>query len=248
MSKLATSPEARKELLSAYLDGELRPEEEQGVEELLEQEPAAREQLEGMRRVVGHLRHVERMAPPQTLDMAVTRRIALEGEHRSLLDRIEDGMTGMGGGKQGNLFFLFALVVALALIILFFSHGLQKSQDGLIPVIFDEPPQVEDADLATARQVVVGGALFQRHEDEHHDTLWVEDGLQPATEGELVLLGSARAEELLAKHPELKGIALLGHVKVEVAGQVLELLDEDSLGLGDGADSVKSPESVSDDG
>ena len=231
MSKLASSPEARQELLSAYLDGELRPDEEKGVEELLQREPAAREQLEGMRRVLGHLRHVERMAPPQSLDLAVTRRIALDGEHPSLLDRIEDGMTGLGGGKQGNLFFLFALVIALAVILLFFSHGLQKSQDGLIPVIFDEPPQVEDADLSTARQVVVGGALFQRHEDEHHGTLWVEDGLEMDAEAELVVLGSDRAEELLAAHPELAGIALLGHVKVELAGQVLELLDDETLGL-----------------
>ena len=231
MSKLATSPEARQELLSAYLDGELRPEEEKGVEEMLEREPEVREQLEGMRRVLGHLRHVERLAPPQSLDLAVTRRIALDGEHRSLLDRIEDGMAGLGGGKQSHLLFLFAMVIALAVIILFFSHGLQQKQNGLIPVIFDEPPQVEDADLATARQVVVGGALFQRHEDEHHGTLWVEDGLSVDTEAELVLLGSERAEDLMAEHPELKGIAMLGHVKVEVAGKVLELLDDESLGL-----------------
>lgn len=231
MSKLASSPEARQELLSAYLDGELRPEEEKGVEELLEQEPEAREQLEGMRRVLGHLRHVERLAPPQSLDLAVTRRIALDGEHRSLLDRIEDGMTGLGGGKQSHLLFLFAMVIALAVIILFFSHGLQQKQNGLIPVIFDEPPQMEDADLETARQVLVGGALFQRHEDEHEGTLWVEDGLSVDTEAELVLLGSQRAEELMVEHPELKGIAMLGHVKVEVAGQTLELLDDESLGL-----------------
>ncbi|MDA8016376.1 MAG: hypothetical protein MPN21_02910 [Thermoanaerobaculia bacterium] len=231
MSKPASSPEARQELLSAYLDGELRPDEEKGVEDLLEQEPAAREQLEGMRRVVGHLRHVERMAPPQTLDMAVARRVALEGEHRSLLDRIEDGMGGMSRAKQGNLFFLFALVVALAVIILLFSQGLQRSQDSLIPVVFEDPSKLEDADLTTALQVVVGGALFRRHEGQHRGVLWVEDGLEVDAEAELVLLGSERAEELLTRYPELKGIAMLGHVKVEVAGRILELVDDSSLGL-----------------
>lgn len=231
MSKLASSPEARQELLSAYLDGELRPEEEKDVEALLEQEPEAREQLEVMRRVAGHLRHVDRLKPPQTLDMAVTRRIALEGEHRSLLDRIEDGMATLGGARQSHLFFLFAVVVALAVIILFFSHGLQKSQNGLIPVVFDEPAELEDADLSTARQVVVGGALFQRHEDRHRGTLWVEDGLTPEAEAELVPLGSERADELMAQFPELRGIALLGHVKVEVGGRVLELLDPETVGL-----------------
>jgi hypothetical protein len=231
MSHVATRPEARSELLSAYLDGELRPEEEGRVEELLERDPGARAQLEGMRRVIGHLRHVERSAPPQSLDMAVTRRIALAGEHRSLLDRIEDGMTGLGGGKQSNLFFLFALVIALALIVLFFSYGLQQSRDGLMSVVFDEPAEIEDADLATARQVVVGGALFQRYDDEHGAALWVEDGLLPTSEAERVLLGSDRAQELLAAHPELVGISLLGHVKVELAGKVYELLDAESLGL-----------------
>lgn len=231
MSKLATSPEARQELLSAYLDGELRPEEEIRVEEMLDSDPSARRQLEGMRRVVSHMRHVERAAPPQTLDMAVARRIALDGEHRSLLDRIEDGMAGLGGGKQSNLFFLFALVIALAVILLLFSHGLEKAQNGLIPVVFDEPPEVEDADLATARQVVVGGALFQRHADQHVGVLWVEDGLTPYAAAELVLLDSERGRRLLADHPELRGVAMLGHVKMEIAGEVIELLDAEALGL-----------------
>lgn len=218
-------PAERSELLSAYLDGELAAEEEERVEELLDERPEMRAELDGMRRVIGHLRHVERVAPPQTLDMAVTRRIALDGDRRSLLDRVEDGMTGIGGGKQSHIFSMFALVIALVAIVYFFAQGVHDAGRGLIPVIFDEPPAMQDADLETARQVVVAGSLFRRHDDEHEGALWVEDGVAPDAEAELVLLGSERGERLLEEHPELHGVALLGHVKVRVDGEVVELLD-----------------------
>jgi len=59
----------------------------------------------------------------------------------------------------------------------------------------------------------------------------VEDGLAPDAAAERVLMSSDRAAELLAAHPELAGIAMLGHVKVKLGGEVLELLDAAALGL-----------------
>lgn len=197
--------EARAELISAYLDNELQGEDAERFQKLLAEDESVRREVEGMRSVVSNLRHLERMAPPPTLDHHVARRIALAGEHRSLLDRIEGGLAGVQ--SPSNNFLMFALVFALAIIVYLFSAHLGK--DSMVPVVFEADPQapiVEDIENATS--VLMGSRLFLRHKDGR----WVEDGLseQDIAAAQTVQVDSAVGRELLEHHPDLKGLTLLG--------------------------------------
>ena len=197
--------EARAELISAYLDNELRGEEAERFQKLLAEDESVRREVEGMRSVVSNLRHLERMAPPPTLDHHVARRIALAGEHRSLLDRIEGGLSGIQ--SPSNNFLMFALVFALAIIVYMFSVYLDK--DSMLPVVFkaeNRTPIVENIEHATS--VLMGSRMFLRQEDGR----WVEDGLSPeeVASAQLVQADSPMGRELLEHHPDLKGLTLLG--------------------------------------
>lgn len=226
------SHEAQAELVSAYLDGQLEPEEAERFERLLETDPSVREQLEGMRSVVSNLQHLERMAPPSALGQDVARRIALAGEHRSLMDRIEDGLSGMK--TQSNVFLMFALIFAFSIIIYFFAMGLQQWREGSrLPVVLSPTPGAAETmspEVHAAASVLVGGRLFLRAEDGR----FVEEGLgaEEVAGARLVDLDSAAGRELLAARPDLQGVALLGHAIVSLEGEVLELctLPHDAAG------------------
>ncbi|MEM6794222.1 MAG: zf-HC2 domain-containing protein [Acidobacteriota bacterium] len=217
--------EAQVEMLSAYLDGELRPDEKARVEALLERDPGARQQLEGMRSMVSGLGSLERLAPPPTLGQDVTRRIALQGERRSLLDRVEDGLSGLQG--QSNIFLMFALIFSLAAITFLFVQGLERSRDGLLPVTsggaaVQDDPEAEDAlrrQIATASSVVIAGHLFQRMED----GLWVEDGLGAEEIAAARPIDLARQPAWLEERPRLRGVAMLGRCVLRYEGEILEL-------------------------
>lgn len=197
--------EARAELISAYLDNELRGEEAERFQKLLAEDESVRREVEGMRSVVSNLRHLERMAPPPTLDHHVARRIALTGRDRSLLDRIEGGLAGIQA--PSNNFLMFALVFALAIIVYMFSAYLDR--DSMLPVVFTpekSPPIVEDIERATS--VLMGSRMFLRQEDGR----WVEDGLSPeeVASAQVVQADSPAGRELLERNPDLKGLTLLG--------------------------------------
>lgn len=217
------SHEANAELVSAYLDGQLRPDEKERFERLLEEDAAVREHVEGMRSMISNLRHLERMAPPPTLGQDVARRIALAGEQQSLMDRIEDSLAGMK--TPSSVFLMFALIFALSIIVYFFAMGLHQSQDGgNLPVVLS-PPDGGDTEMAPevleASTVLVGGRLFVKAEDGR----WWEDGLDPerAETARLVELESEAGVALLEERPDLRGVAMLGHALVDHEGEVLEL-------------------------
>ncbi|MEM8933633.1 MAG: zf-HC2 domain-containing protein [Acidobacteriota bacterium] len=209
------------ETLSAYIDGELPPDDAARVEDVLERDPEVRERLDGMRAVAGGLRHLQRVAPPSTLGQDVARRIALADEKPSLLDRVEDGLSTLQG--PSNVFLMFAVIFALASILIFYSVGLERKSGGLLPVIIGGPPAeptVPD-DVRNASTVLVGGRFFERAGED----LWVEAGI---TERGMEVATPIEAESdegrtLLSDHPDLVGVALLGRAIVEVDGRMIEL-------------------------
>ncbi|MEM9558449.1 MAG: hypothetical protein AAGC60_29625 [Acidobacteriota bacterium] len=206
------------ETLSAYLDGELAADEVRGVEAALEREPSARRQLDGLRRVSTHMRRVQRVAPPSTLQQDVARRIVLEGRHTSLLDRVESGLHRVGG--ESPMLAMFALVISLAVIVLVFAQAVDRTREALLPVRFEDSlaDETDAVDLRRARQVIVAGRLFERRGD-----LWVEDGIfVPADR--VVQLASPTGQILLERHPELRGVAYLERARLEIDGEVLDLL------------------------
>ena len=197
------------EMLSAYLDGELPENETTQVEQMLEDDPDLRNELAGLRSISTGLGHLERLAPPPTLGQDVARRIALSGEKRSLLDRIEGGLSGTP--SQSNIFLMFAVVLALATIMYFFSQGLE--QNTLTPVVFpdgDEAP----LDLEGATTVFVAERLFQRQGE-----LWLEEGLgvDDARRARRLEL----SPEILEQHPELYGVAQLGQALLRFEGEIV---------------------------
>ena len=210
--------EARAELISAYLDNELRGEEAERFRKLLDEDESVRREVEGMRSVVSNLQHLQRMAPPPTLDQHVARRIALAGEHRSLLDRIEGGLTGVQA--PSNNFLMFALVFALAIIVYLFSVHLD--QGSTLPVVFEadrKSPIVENIENATS--VLMGSRMFLKQEDGR----WVEDGLsaEEVASAQTVKADSAAGRELLENNPDLKGLTLLGDAIFRLHDDVIEL-------------------------
>ncbi|MEM1176904.1 MAG: hypothetical protein AAGM22_01050 [Acidobacteriota bacterium] len=203
------------ELLSAYLDDQLPSDEATRVEALIESDPELREQLAGLRAVSTDLGHLERLAPPPTLGQDVARRIKLAGEQRSLLDRIEDGLSGVQ--QQSNIFLMFAVIFALASIMYFFFHGLERNQ--LTPITFVDPAEAPHAtDLESATTLFVAERLFRRHGD-----LWAEEGLAPEAFADARPIDAAQLEATLAQHPELRGTAQLGTVILRLDGEVIKL-------------------------
>ncbi len=129
---------ASAELLSAYLDRELARREARRLEEHLETCADCSVRLDGLRRVVASLQGLHRVAPPSTLEQTVARRIALADDRVGLLDRLEEGMSLLS--RQNPMLSMFAVVIALALFIYFFSSALHQRENATIPVIFKDPP------------------------------------------------------------------------------------------------------------
>lgn len=208
--------ESQVELLSAYIDGELPSDESTRVEELLERDPELRLQLAGMRAVTHDLAHLKRMAPPPTLGQDVARRIALAGERRSLLDRIEDGLSGVQ--QQSNIFLMFAVIFSLSTIMYFFFHGLERNK--LTPVTFVDPAEALAADdIENASTLFVAERFFQRQGD-----VWIEEGLDEAAVISARRLEPDVTAQLIADRADLGSLAQLGTVVLRLNGEVLELV------------------------
>ncbi len=204
---------ASAEALSAYLDHQLQENEARQLELHLEGCEECHLQLEGLRRVVTGLHRLDSLAPPQTLDQDVVRRIALSGEKLSLLDRVEEGASIFR--RQSSLLGMFAIVIALAMFMLFFSIALERHQNATIPVIF-EPPAAASA--PAGRLEVAGRVLLWQGER------WVEEGLSNVAAARVVVLASPEGDALLAAHPELAAFARVEEpLVVRVGEEVLEL-------------------------
>ena len=214
------SSHATAETLSAYLDHELVEEEVAELEAHLESCASCSQRLVGMRQVVRKLHHLERMAPPSTLDQLVARRIALAGESHGLFDRLESSLGSFQ--RQSNTFMLFCLVIALAVITLLFAHALDVArQNTMIPVVFEgpstprlvEPPAITDpetgAEVSPAEaleaeegtRLALGGRIMVRQ-----GNLWVDETFVPDALDEPRLMlewDSTATRDLMAEDPRL---------------------------------------------
>ncbi len=199
--------------LSAYLDRELPSGSSEQIEEHLETCDACLQHLESMRRVVHHLRHLERMAPPPTLGQVVARRVALDRDREGMLDRLESGLDVTQ--RQSPFLVLFGVVIALATIVLLFAQALDRSR--FIPVLFQDPAPAA-APASPERQELAGRLLVRSGE------VWIEEGIEQAAVRRVVELGSPAARELLSRHPELNELAQLqAPVVLRIDSEILEV-------------------------
>ncbi len=222
------STHASAELLSAYLDRQLARSEARQLEEHLETCSDCHVRLDGLRRVVASLQSLHQVAPPSTLEHAVARRIALADDRVSLLDRLEGGMSVFN--RQNPILSMFAVVIAQALFIYFFSVlGRQRESARMTPVIFqDLPAAAATTDTATGAGagVAVGSRLeiAGRQLVWSADGLWLEEGASVEAVSRTLAVESDEGAALLASHPELADLAGLGRsVVLAVDGEVVQL-------------------------
>lgn len=192
--------------LSAYLDGELIGDDVSRVERHLEDCPACRAELAGLRRVVRQLERTRRAAPPPLLAEAVARRVALEGTNVGLLERVERALGRVP--LDSNLFLGFAMVLALSGLVLAYAMGVQGRADA-------PAGSPGDAAAGAAAQWVAGdhglqvlradiaGRTFDRR-----GSLWVERGAGEGDVSRRIAVGSAAAEDLFAASPRLRELTV----------------------------------------
>ena len=234
---------AKAETLSAYLDERLVETEARQLEEHLAQCETCNSRLEGMKSVVASLRRLERLSPPSTLDQMVARRIALAGEQKSFLDRLEDSMAGFQ--RQSSMLSLFCVVIALVLIVYFFLTAVIERQNATIPVVFESP--VSEAPVGTPGDESTGttteGQVLQRRgEDwvrvgeegslvqmagkvfERQGTRWVEQGLENQTVDRSIEWDSEAGRDFREEFTELASLQALERPVVLTLGEeVIEL-------------------------
>lgn len=206
MSRHATA-----EVLSAYLDDELSREEGRWLDDHLEACESCRAHLASMRRVVSTLRRVERTAPPPVLTQYVQRRIALAGRPASRLERLEERLRAVP--QASSIFFTFALVTALAVLVYFFAHSVDRSQRPRTALVVATAPQPE---IAPGEVRPAAGRTFQ-----WNDGVWREVGLDQRVADFHVEADSPAGREILSLFPDL----------AELPGRVLLRLDDSVVDL-----------------
>lgn len=193
------------ELLSSYLDHELDRGESLRVERHLAACPGCRTQLASLRRVVDNLRRLERSAPPPTLAQHVQRRVALDRSPTSRLRRFEAELQRLR--PRLSIFLPFAVVFALAAILLLFTDRLDRDRNRGPVVVIPPPEAVEafgDPDRELRRLEVfrqAGGRSFQREGD-----AWHQIDLPPGAPQHDIAADSEAGRALLAENPWLNDL------------------------------------------
>jgi hypothetical protein len=119
------------EILSAYLDEQLSAPERRLAEGHLGGCTDCRNRLEGLRRVAGGLRSLERVAPPAILEHSLRRHLAIDAKERGLRGRLED--RSLAPRRLPTHFGLvFATVFAFAAILYLFAHAIELNRNGSI--------------------------------------------------------------------------------------------------------------------
>jgi len=127
------SKHAARELLSAYLDSELDERDLVAVREHLGDCSACRDVYEGLSRVSIGLRQVAREPVPVEVGVVVRRRIGQFRSRPGLSERFEDFLGDIS--MQTRLAPVFALVMALAVILYIFSQGVARQERARVPII-----------------------------------------------------------------------------------------------------------------
>lgn len=204
------------ETLSSYLDSEMSHRERDQVEEHLEHCDDCQERLSGLEKVVGNLRALERLAPPPHLGTHLHRLAAVQASQPSLIERLEQRVSRFN--LQSALAPVFAVVVALILIIYMLSWGLHRQATGRIPVHLEpETSRVASDDTPSSRQIA--GRTFDLH-----DGVWIEQGLVNEPVVERLSASEPRVQAWLARSPELEEIVTPGdRVRLRMEGRVVEI-------------------------
>jgi len=204
------------ELLSTYLDHQLSHREQSRVEEHLEQCEDCRERLTSLQRVVGNLQAMERLAPPVHLGAHLLRLTSLKASQPTLVQRLEQGASRFN--LQPSIVPIFAIVVALIVIIYMLSWGLHRQATGRIPVHLEpDNAMVESLGMESSRQIA--GRTFNLT-----DGVWVEEGLAGEIVVETMSRSDPRVQEWLAEGPEAREIAALGdRVRLTMGSRVVEV-------------------------
>lgn len=207
------------EILSTYLDRELGRREQSEVEEHLERCDDCRERLTGLQKVVGNLQALERLAPPPHLGTHLHRQASVEAAQPSLIQRLEQRVSRFS--LQPSIAPIFAIVMALILIIYMLSWGLHRQATGRIPVHLEpevtESTTVEGQGLGASRQIA--GRAFTLVAG-----IWVEEGLETEEVAETMSGSDPAVQSWLVATPELREIAtLVDPVRVRMEDRVVEI-------------------------
>lgn len=191
------------ELLSTYLDGELPAGRAGAVEHHLASCAGCQARLDGMRRVVRSLARLERVSPPPLLAQRVERRVALLGRERTLTERLETRLRGLT--LDSPMVVTFAVVLALAAILYFFSQGVANRRGDVALRV--AAPEAVSGLRGALEAVEIEGRRLRREGD-----VWVQEGSVQegeAAEAEAVPLASPRGGELLRRHPWIDDLLTL---------------------------------------
>jgi len=204
------------ETLSTYLDRELSRRERGQVEEHLEHCDDCQERLWSLQKVVGNLQALERLAPPPHLGTHLHRLASLQASQPTLLERLEQGASRFN--LQSTLAPVFAVVLALILIIYMLSWGLHRQATGRIPVHLEpENARVDAAAVESSRRIA--GRIFNLV-----GGMWMEQGLEGEVVTEQISGSAPRVQAWLASSPELEEIADLGdRVRLVMGDRVVEI-------------------------
>ncbi len=219
---MAASPHVSVEWLSAYLDDELEQGASRELEEHLSGCEHCRHQLDGLRSVIGGMHDLERLRAPDLVADGLRHDIQMLSQRkRALWQRLE------WIGRPRNLVGpLFALVLALAVIMMMYSIGLERASRPPVDVIVPPPgyPQMQldgrtfelaqpasltgpgvDSELASAAQ------------------MWVERGMTPS-QARSIEPASEEWLAVLAALPELEARLAEGRdVVLEWQGEPVRL-------------------------
>ena len=201
------------EELSAYLDRELAPARLRLVETHLEDCEECRRRVEGLGRLVRDLRRLERFEPPPALGQQLLGRLHRSSRPRTVLERLEEGLKDRN--LQSPLGFSFALVVAFAALLYFFSGSLDRLQRNQTSILRPtNPSQAATAVVPGKAPRKVGDRSFR-----WDGGAWRQEGLATGVVPEEVDAKSPLGQQVLGVNPELAQLLAEGEVVVfEIRG------------------------------
>lgn len=237
------------ERLSTYLDERLVEAERRRLESHLEECSECHQRLQGMRRVMQRLETLDQQAPPPHLGLLLRRLAAQQATRPTLVDKLEKGARRFT--VQATVAPVFAVVLALALIIYLLSWGIHRQEHGNIPVILETEPMsaAEEAPVAeemAARSEVgarVGAVSAPASENApekrdrqperrragrtfvRHGETWIEEGLDLEGAVDQLSFDDSVVQSWVQIYPELGELQSLGGtIRLRVEGRVVEIV------------------------
>lgn len=212
---MTTHPEV--ELLSTYLDRELTRREKRRVEGHLEQCDDCRQRLTSLQKVIGNLQAMERLAPPAHLGAHLHRLTSVQSSRPTLIQRLEQGASRFN--VQPSIAPIFAIVVALILIVYMLSWGLHRQATGRIPVHLEPLETVVENPVNSPSWLIIGAKRFHLV-----DGLWIEEGLDRDAVAEPIPPSDPRVQAWFLRFPDLRQLeGLGGPVRLRLGSQVVEI-------------------------